>query len=213
MCAFNIDINELYAIDEQDRTDEQKTFLSYYERFMPVGTGDCVMNKICRRFEDEFDGYISRKSSSGKFDYTILKSDSSYTRYRYDAIKQLYFDYNKKLQNFKIQANYERIDEYDAYNSLMAINEEFEKECSKVCPDGKMLCNIILDLCYTHSATKKFAWSMCGEQIINNLLEKNGNRMSFPILDASGDITYCGNSLSEISVDVMEVETDVDNIE
>lgn len=213
MCTFNLDINELYAIDEDKRTDEQKSFLSYYERFMPVGTGDCVMNKICRRFEQEFGGYISKRASSSDFDYTILKSNSGYTRYRYDMIKQLYFDYNKKLQNFKIQSNYERIDEYDAYNSLVALNEEFIKECDKICPNSEMLCNIILDLCYMHSATKKFAWSMCGDEIIHNLLVKNGGRLSFPIVDASGDITYCGNTFSEMSVEVMEGETDVDNIE
>ena len=213
MCTFNLDIDELYTMPEEERTEEQKSFLAYYERFMPVGTGDCVMNKICRRFEQEFDGYISKNTTGRHFDYTILKSDSGYTRYRYDMIKQLYFDYNKKLQNFKIQVNYERIDEYDAYNSLIAMNEEFEKECSKICPDGEMLCNIILDLCYTHSATKKFAWSMCGKEIINNLLAKNGNRLSFPMIDASGDISYCGNNFSEVFVEVMEDETNVDNIE
>ena len=69
---------------------------------MPVGTGDCVMNKICKRFEQEFDGYIRKHNSKIKFDYTIMKNASEdYTTTQYKTIKKLYEDYNKKMQSYQ----------------------------------------------------------------------------------------------------------------
>ena len=84
---FQLTVDELRAIPESDRTDRQSDFLKYYDYRMSVGTGDCVMNKICRRFEQEFDGYISKHNSKIKFDYTIMKNDSA--EYTTHSLKQL----------------------------------------------------------------------------------------------------------------------------
>lgn len=46
---FQMTVDELYAIPESERTERQRDFLRYYEKRMPVGTNDCVMNRICRR--------------------------------------------------------------------------------------------------------------------------------------------------------------------
>ena len=199
---FQMTVPELQAIHPDELTDRQKDFLQYYEYRLPVGTGDCVMNRICRRFEEEFDGYIGKQSTTSKFDYTIMKSDAEYTTTQFSAIKKLYDDFNKRLQNYIVFAEYERIDKYDSKSELSIMNEEFRRECSLVCQNSKALCNIILDLCYTKSSTKKFAWSMCGADIIHNLLEKHNNTISFPVLDESGDIEYCGERFSIMSTQI-----------
>ena len=44
---FRITLDELLAMPESEMTQEQKDFKDYYNRFIPVVTSKCVMNKIC----------------------------------------------------------------------------------------------------------------------------------------------------------------------
>ena len=190
---FQMTVAELQAIPKKDRTERQNEFLKYYDFRLPVGINPCVMNKICWRFEDEFDGHIGKHNSSIKFDYSIMRSEDEYSAKQFNSIKRLYEDYNKRLVNYAIFADYERIDDCDSFATLSVMNDEFRKECYKICPNANMLCNIILDICYTRSSTKRFAWNMCGSEIIHNLLIKNDNKISYPTLDCDGDIEFCGN--------------------
>lgn len=190
---FQMTVEEMCEIPESERTERQNEFLSYFYQKMPVGIGDCVMNKICRRFENAFDGYIGKHNAAVKFDYRFMRSGAEYTPKQYNTIRRLRDDYNRRLSSYAVLADYERIDEYDSHANLSMMNEEFRKECSVVCPDSRALCDIILDICYTKSSTKRFAWSMCGEEIIHNLLDVNDGRISFPVIDACGELEYCGN--------------------
>lgn len=202
---FQMTVAELKAISENDLTERQAEFLKYYKYRMPVGINACIMNKICWRFENEFDGHIGKHNSAIKFDYSIMRSEDEYTTKQFNSIKRLYEDYNKRLVNYAIFADYERIDDCDSFVTLSVMNDEFRKECYKVCPNASMLCNIILDICYTRSSTKRFAWNMCGSEIIHNLLIKNDNKISYPTLDCDGDIEFCGN---KFIVETTEFEVD-----
>lgn len=203
---FQMTVAELRAIPKEDRTERQNEFLKYYDFRMPVGINPCVMNKICWRFEDEFDGHIGKHNSSIKFDYSIMRSEDEYTTKQFNSIKRLYDDYNKRLASYAIFADYERIDDCDSFVALSVMNDEFRKECYKICPNKSTLCNIILDICYTRNSTKRFAWSMCGSEIIHNLLLKNDNQISYPTLDSDGDIEFCENKfvVETIKIEVSE---------
>lgn len=191
---FRLSVDELNSMPNKDLTQRQREFLQFYYKRMPVGIGNCVMNRICRKFENEFDGYIGKHNSSTEFDYTIMKSDVPYTQKQYSEIKRLYDDYNKRLASYAVFSDYERVDETDSFNELSSMNEEFRKECDKICPNRLALCNIVLDICYKKSSTKRFAWNMCGDEIIENLLINNNRIISYPTLDPDGDIRYCGES-------------------
>lgn len=190
---FQMTVSEMNAMPYKDLSDRQREFLKYYNYRIPVGIGDCVMNKICRKIEDKFDGYVGKRNKDTTFDYTIMKSDAEYTSQQFYEIKRLYEDYNQRLKNYAIFVDYERVDEYDSMSELSTMDGEFRKQCETVCPNEEALCNIVLDLCYKKKSTKRFAWSMCGTTIINNLLRNNGYIMSYPRLDTDGDIKYCGN--------------------
>ena len=203
---FQMTVAELKSIPETDRTERQAEFLKYYKYRMPVGVNACVMNKICWRFEDEFDGHIGKHNSAIKFDYSIMRSEDEYTTKQFNSIKRLYDDYNKRLASYAIFADYERIDDCDSFIALSVMNDEFRKECYKICPNKSTLCNIILDICYTRNSTKRFAWSMCGSEIIHNLLQRNDNQISYPTLDSDGDIEFGENKfiVETIKIEVSE---------
>lgn len=192
MREFQKDVSELQALPYREQTEEQRAFLKYYHSRMPVGVGDCVMNKICRRFENEFDGYVGKQNAAVPFDYTVMKSGSVYSNSQFYAIKKLYEDYNKRLKDYAVFANYERVDSDDSSIEVTEMGESFVEKCSEVCSNEDCLCDIILDLCYSRNRTKKFAWSICGSNIVHNLLVKHDGIISYPVTNDDGDFEYCG---------------------
>lgn len=200
---FGMTVSELKSMRYDELTERQVEFLNYYSRSMPVGTNDCVMNQICRKFEMMFDGFNKKSSYKSDFDYSIMKSDAEYTAKQYRTIKSMYETYTKRLSNFKSFAEYERVDDGDSALGLERIKEEFIEECDKICPDQSVLCNIILDICYSKNITKRFAWSICGSEIIKNLLSKNGNKISYPVMCDGGEFEYGGNSFT---IETKEIE-------
>lgn len=201
---FGISVDELASLPYSSLSERQRTFLTHYYNKMPVGTGDCVVNRICKKFEDLFDSYVLKHRKDHQFDYHILRSEAPYTYQQYLSIKKLYEEYTRQLQNYSIYANYERIDEQEASEAYWVMNKCFAEDCAKVCPNKESLCNIILDVCYQRSSSKRFAWNMCGEEIIHNLLKHNGGLIRFPVEDEDGDVYYCGNTFK-----VLEKEYEV----
>ena len=67
-------------------------------------------------------------------------------------------------------------------------------------------------MCYTKSKnSKQFAWDICGETFIKNLLKRNGYKISYPELDENGDIEFDGMrfSMKETEIKVtIDVEDD-----
>lgn len=194
---FQISVKELRSIPKCKLTDRQKDFLRYYDSGMPVGVGDCVMNKICRKFEDAFDSSLSRPTSAEAFDYKMLKSNEPYTGAQYYAVKKLYDDYCVKRKEYEVRAYYDRTyDKGEVLDQIADLKQRFKRECLLACPNDRALCDIIIDMCYSRNRTKVFVWDMCADQIIENLLNNNGMKMSYPVLDDNGDMTYCGKAFS-----------------
>ena len=189
-------MSALLGLDEDQLTDRQAEFIRYYHSRMPVGMNDCVMNKICRKFEQEFDGILTRSRVDAPFDYRFMRNDSQYSQRLYNDVKQVFDNYNKRLKKYKVFAEYERIDDFEWQQALTEIEDEFRRSCDELCPNEDVLCNVILDICYKTSSTKRFAWSMCAENIIKNLLVVNDGVVRYPVPDESGNISYAGKKFS-----------------
>lgn len=189
---FGKTLDDLYACE--DRTDEEEDFLYYYEKYMPVSRAPGTMNRICFSIEDEFK--TTDVLPDAAFDCSILKSDEQYSKEEYDEIVKLYDEYNKNMQLFlkKANKNDSLKDERDMFVSQL--NEEFSNLCYSVCPDLSVLTNILIDVCYTSSKNKTFAWEIAGEQIFKNILKNNGYSITYPIKDDNGDIEFCGKKFS-----------------
>lgn len=207
---FNMSIRELEERKYSELSDEELQFLKYFNMFMPVGVGKCVMNKICLKFENEFKNLIKRISDESSFDYRVMKSKAQYTELQYKSIKKLYESYNERLRKYRANLKIERLDNYDSLQALIDLESEFRKECSSICPNEDVLCNIVLDITYAKNSTKKFAWAMCGDVIIKNLLKANNNTIQYPSLNKDGDLIYGGN---KYMVEQIELEESDDSIE
>lgn len=177
-----------YEPKSQDMVD----CLDYYKRFEPVGNNACIVNKICWLFEDEFDGYLSKKYVQPQFDCSILKSDATYSRSTFTAISKVYREYMQIVERFMQRARNERIDEFSNSIKRWILVQSFKMECEQICPNEDELCNIVIDLCYSSEKSKQFAWDICGKKIIQNLLEKS-RESHYPLkVSEYGDFKYCG---------------------
>lgn len=189
---FGISIKELFSLPYGELTPEQQEFIEMYHAHMPVGTSDCVMNQICRRFEEEFDGYVGKYKSSVPFDYSILKSGIPYTETQYNAVREVYRDYLKCVDEFMAYTRSERIDNDEYVSRRSVLLSEFEANVFAACQNRQQLCDILVDVCYAKETSKQFLWDIMGDQLIENLLNKNGRVIQYPAKDRAGDIVFHG---------------------
>lgn len=196
---FRMSIDEL--LTKNNKTNEQKIFLDNYYRFMPVGISDCLMNKICRKFEDKFDGYLKSVKNDVEFNYSILKSNTKYSENTYGLIKGIYNEYVKKTQEFARSIKGDRNNKEEAIINRIMLKEKYIRKCAEICPNEDELCNIVLDICYTNNNSKQFAWDICGKVFIKNLLEHNDNIFTFPIQDDEGGIEFGGYNFNMIELE------------
>ena len=189
---FGKSLDDLYA--SMDRSDEEEIFIHYYEKYLPVSRAPGTMNRICWRIEESFQ--TTDVLPSVEFDCSILKSDVQYSQEEYDAIKRLYDEYNNNMQLFLKRKKQNELGDDETGFDVVHLKDIFVEECTKVCPNDEILANIVVDLCYTSSKNKTFAWDVAGEQIFNNVLKSNGYAITYPIKDADGDIAFNGNRFS-----------------
>jgi hypothetical protein len=189
---FGKSLETLYS--SEDKTEEEKAFIYNYEKYMPVSRAPGTMNRICWRIEEEFQ--TTDVLSEVVFDSAILKSNAEYTQDEYDAIKQLYDEYNKNMQLFlkKRQRNDSFKEERNDF--IIMLTNAFSDACFMVCPNAEILANIMIDVCYTSNTNKTFVWSIVGEQIFQNVLKNSGYIIQYPIKDGNGDIEFCGKKFS-----------------
>ena len=191
---FRVTIDELLAMNEKDRTPKQNEFIGYYLRRIPVSMGDCVANRICRKVEQAFD-HILMMNQSTEFDYSILKSGCEYTNDQYRKVMEAYREYTE-IAAASASARTGAASRTIGKNRCTSARDEFVKRCLSICSNAEQLCDIIVDICYKRSTTKQFAWDICGEEIINNLLRRNDGKISYPKQDEAGDIEYGGQRFS-----------------
>ena len=189
---FGKNLDDLYAAEH--RTEEEDAFIYNYEKYMPVSRAPGTMNRICWRIEDEFESMDVLPDV--KFDYSILKSDAGYSQEEYDTVRLLYDEYNKSMQLFLKQKKKNDLGDDEVGFDIQQLKDVFMDECTKACPNSESLANIVVDICYTSSKNKTFAWDVAGEQIFNNVLKNNGYVIKYPVKDDNGDIEFCGRKFS-----------------
>lgn len=189
---FGYTISELSCLPNGKATPEMESRLVKYGERMPVDTTTCLMNRICWRFEEEFDGFLKRSREAADFDYTMLKFGIEYPDSLYYSILQIYKEYNQLLADYSIYASDKQLDNRARSADRNVSRDEFRRRCLSLCSNEYELTDILLDACYTGNGSKRFVWDMCGDVIIDNLWRNNDYMMSIPILDPDGDIKYAG---------------------
>lgn len=162
---YHCTIPDLYA-NNDCLSNDQKEFLFWYEFKMPVGLGECSMNKICRYVESQLDGYKSQLHKNSRFDYSILKTKRRCTKEHRQALKELEQYYCECLREYKKQKHH---DKGDSNRNRRFLQRKFYQEAKELCPNDEERSNIILDITYADKGNRQFCWDCIGETIIKRL--------------------------------------------
>ena len=197
---FGMDLDGLR--EKEDKTEDEQIFLNSVECRSPVFNNPSLMNRLCWLIEDEFKDVKLKVRNSDNFDYGIYKTDKKYSPKTKKEIEEVFKEYKKQQRQYaQTITNHTTKDEKDEKRRTFLNN--FKIKAELICPNAEDLCNIVLDIAYKGNS-KQFAWDICGEQIIKNLLEKNGNKYTYPMMDENGDIEYKGYKFSMREVQVCE---------
>lgn len=194
-------------IEKPNKTIREKEFIDYYKKFMPVGNNPCTINRISWLFEKTFKSYLSKHIKTTSFDRFILKSGVKYNNNDYQKIAKIKSEYDESLKYYQQLVNKQRLDKNEVSINRKVMLLKFKSKCEEICPNEKILCDIIIDLCYSSSKSKQFAWDICGEAIIKNLLKKNNYMINYPVLvKSNGEFEFGGEQFIMCKKKVKEEE-------
>lgn len=191
---FDMTIKELMF--KKNRTEREEQFIQGYKDNAPVSMTNSTMNKICWYIEEHFMN-ATLDYEIKNFNSDLLKNPNvSYSTILFNKVAKIKEKYDLSLQEAiktRIKNSKGRIDSGEVAMAISAQMEIFKEETLNICSNADILCNILVDLCYKNSnKSKQFAWEICGEEMINNLLRHHNYKISFPTKDENGDFEFKG---------------------
>lgn len=166
---YNCCIQDLYK-DYDRLSGEQKEFLYWYEFKMPVGAGNCSMNKICRYVESRLDNRKALLRKNSSFDYSRLKSKRRCTEEHRQALRDLEKYYCECIREYNNQKHF---DKGESNKNRYSLYKKFNQQAKDICPNDEERMNIILDITYKEKGNKQFCWDAIGDLICKRLEKMN----------------------------------------
>lgn len=170
---FNMNYKEL--LSKENKTEDEENFIYWYNKQMPVGLGECAMNKICWYVEEQFKNYKINLKHSSDFDYNVLKVNRRCTEKHRQELFELMELYIQKIREYKSNKNKKKksnnSDKEDKSNNRGYIKKTFKKMAKNICPNDDERLNIVLDMCYGCNNNRQFCWDVIGDLIIKRLEE------------------------------------------
>jgi hypothetical protein len=192
-------IRDLLKNDGNLPENEQK-ILEFYKKRLPLDVSPSTMNRICWAVEDEFDGVDLFENV--EFDHSVYKSSIEYAIEDYELIKLKCESYKQKKREINKKKFVEHEDmEESTTDQIIKLNTDLEEDCYSICPNGEILCEILLDLCYRDGGDVNIVWNLCGDIIVNKLINKSGI-YSYPEMSQNGEFNYGGMKFTMKNVEV-----------
>lgn len=180
--------------------EEAERFVKYCAMKCPIDMSPSTMNRICWKIESEFSGNFL--CDDVDFDYRIYKSGNEVKRTSYFEIKSLCEHYLMDLKNL----NSRKINNEEERKILLVdkdrLLEVLIEDITSICPNQETLCDILLDICYTGKMSKSVVWDVCGNQIIENMLKKHDNVLTYPEKCLEAEFSCCGTKFFSKTIKV-----------
>lgn len=186
---YRISLDELLNSDEL--TDELLQERERYYNRCPVDMSPGTVNRIAWAVNQKFDDFESLPTV--QFDKELIKSGVIYSKSDFYKVADIYNEYKTSIVNLTKNTKSDSVDEdEDGITDKAIISLMFKEKFYGVCPNEKMLCDILIDLLYDKPNTKGVVWDMCGDVIIDNLLSKSGGIIEYPeLVDCDEEFSCC----------------------
>ena len=186
---YHMSLDELLNSDDltEDLLREREV---YYNR-CPVDMSPGTINRIAWAVNQKFEDFD--RLPQVKFDKEIIKSGVEYSSSDYYKVRDIYNEYKASIVNLAKKTKMDEvIEEEDGAADKSIIDLIFKGKFYEICSNGKMLCDILIDLLYDKPNAKGVVWDMCGDVIIDNLLHKSGYKIEYPeVVDDNEEFSCC----------------------
>lgn len=197
-------------LSKTDLTGNERAFVEDYRNKLPITDNGSVMNRLCHIAEDLFKRIGTQKEDKSIDFVTMLSSGLGKTANstKMQQLKELYKQYRDGVKAVEV-----RCDKDEKNDLLSILQDDFRRQALDVCSNMQTLCDSLLKICYKSQYSKRFVWKVCGEQIIDNLVNKHGN-YAYYVRDDGGDVEFRGRKYKKITRSAFEDLGDFnDNLE
>lgn len=198
---FSVSLKDLLEKENSLLTEDEKEFIMFYRKFLPVIDSNCVMNNICKYIES-IDFHIKQKIKTSKnFNYKNLLSCNNFkiNKKIYKEIVDIILQTNKEWEE-KIKNSQKNIDKINSKD--LKLDKELEYKVLKnklreVTSNEENLTDHLIYLFYEDkpSLNKATLWGIVGKQIFNNI-KNNTTSYYFPIKNDNGTLEFLYNHYS-----------------
>ena len=176
---YHISLEELLKRD--DLSDDLLREREYFYNKCPVDMSPGTINRIAWAVNKKFDDFSELPHV--KFDKEEIKSGIEYNMSDFHAVRDVYQAYKSSLVSLAKKTKIDEIDADDKDDGPLdksMIDLMFKSKFYEACSNEKVLCEILIDLLYDKPNSKGVVWDICGDVIINNLLEKANYVVNYP---------------------------------
>lgn len=199
---YHMSLDELLTRD--DLSEELKREREYFYNKCPVDMSPGTINRIAWAVNKKL--YDFNELPVVEFDTKLIKSNVQYSMSDFHKVRDIYKEYEPYIVSLakrteKDEINEDNEDEGPLDKSI--IDLMFKSKFYEVCSNDKQLCNILIDLLYDKPNSKGVVWDMCGDVIIDNLLEKSNYWVKYPeIAYEDAEFGCCRKKFKMNSIDV-----------
>ena len=188
---FRMELGDMISAYEsgEEISLEQKIFVERFLRSLKLDSTKSTCNMICWEVENVFDKKFN--FCPNKVDtYSLLRRDQESSPLILDKIVKLCKKSEKKRAikcaiEFLINKK-DLEDNQDYYN----VDYNIDDLLSGLCNNEEQLCDLLLDYCYKYNGNKEILWTVCGETLLNRLMQTN--QLCYPAVDPNGDFEVQG---------------------
>lgn len=186
---YHMSLDEL--LSSNDLTEELLREREIYYNRCPVDMSPGTINRIAWAVNQKFEDFDCLPQV--KFDKETIKSGVEYSSADYYKVRDVYNEYKASIVNLAKKTKMDEVnEEEDGATDKSIIDLIFKGKFYEICSNGKMLCDILIDLLYDKPNAKGVVWDMCGDVIIDNLLHKSGYEIEYPeVVDDNEEFSCC----------------------
>lgn len=199
---YHVSLEELLTRDDLSEDLQQER--EYFYNKCPVDMSPGTINRIAWAINKKFNDF--NELPHVKFDKEVIKSGAKYGKSEFHAVRDVYQEYKSNLVSLAKKTKMDEVDEDDKdYGPLdkSMIDLMFKSKFYEACSNEKVLCEILIDLLYDKPNSKGVVWDICGDVIIDNLLEKANYVVNYPesVVD-DAEFTCCRKKFKMKQIDV-----------
>lgn len=185
---YHISLDEL--LNREDLPEELLIERDMFYKRCPVDMSPGTINRIAWAVNKKFNDFNALPRV--QFDKEVLKSNVEYSKTDFYKVRDIYKEYRDSIKNLAKKTNYDEVDdEEDGIVNKATIDLIFKGKFYEVCSNEKMLCDILIDLLYDKPNSKGVVWDICGDVVIDNLLQKSNYMITYPESVEGNEEFFC----------------------